>query len=74
MHSVLRDEGGVHLFRAGMQERIKRRADSTFVSDALFRVLLQRGVVVSDRFVTGFEIESRHGDMIAGFGRCIKGK
>ena len=31
-------------------------------------VLLQRGVVVADRFVAGFEVELWHTDIVADFG------
>ena len=73
-HRVLRDECAVDLFCAGVEQESERVADCAFVRDVVFVVLLERGVVVSDCFVVGFQVELWHGGIIAGFGRCVKGK
>ena len=73
-HRILRDECAVYLFRASLQEGIKRRTDRTFVFDALFCILLQRGVVVSDCFMVRFEVELWHAGILANTTGCVNGE
>ena len=71
-HRVLRNECTVYLLRTSLQERIKRRTDRTFVSNALLFILRQRSVIISDSLMIRFQIKSWHAGIIANFGRYVK--
>ena len=47
----------------------KGETDRAFVCDSVLFVLLQRGVVISDCFMVGFEIEFRHAGIITHLAR-----
>ena len=59
-HSVLRNECRIRLFRTRIQQKGEGITDRTFVSDVMLVILLQRSVVVSDNFMSRFEIQLRH--------------
>ena len=51
---VFRDEGSVELLRAYCEQIFEGDTHRAFVRDVLIGILLQRVVIVSDRFMCGF--------------------
>ena len=57
---MFRDERPIKLSSTRFKQELERRANSGLMRDTESSVSIECGVVVSNRFVCGFESEGRH--------------
>ncbi|RKU37035.1 hypothetical protein C6496_11790 [Candidatus Poribacteria bacterium] len=68
------NECRIRLLCTRIKQKGERITNCAFVSDVMLVILLQRGIIVSDSLMIGFEIQLWHVGMIASFGRSVNGK